>query len=172
MARTIFGSRIRTGLTLVSLAWALAAAARPACCDEPATVPSAVEAANERFIRSFARGDAAALAAAYTDDAQVYAAALAAAYTDDAQVFPPNQEIVKGRTAVEAFWREAIRSGAKGLTLDTGEVSSSGNWAFESGRYTMSDASGKVIERGKYVVVWKNDRGTWKLHRDIWNTNP
>lgn len=24
---------------------------------------------------------------------------------------------------------------------------------------------------GKYIVVWKDDGGTWKLHLDIWNTN-
>jgi ketosteroid isomerase-like protein len=25
---------------------------------------------------------------------------------------------------------------------------------------------------GKYIVVWKKDGDAWRLHRDIWNTDP
>ena len=33
------------------------------------------------------------------------------------------------------------------------------------------DGAAATTDVGKYVVVWKNDAGTWKLHIDIWNTN-
>ena len=28
-----------------------------------------------------------------------------------------------------------------------------------------------TADSGKYLVVWKNDGGSWKLHRDIWTTS-
>jgi hypothetical protein len=30
---------------------------------------------------------------------------------------------------------------------------------------------GKVLDKGKYIVIWKKEDGTWKLHRDIWTTS-
>jgi ketosteroid isomerase-like protein len=33
-------------------------------------------------------------------------------------------------------------------------------------------ANGSVADAGKYIVIWKKDGGTWKLHRDIWTTSP
>lgn len=28
-----------------------------------------------------------------------------------------------------------------------------------------------MTDVGKYVVVWKDEGGVWKLHVDIWNTD-
>jgi hypothetical protein len=35
----------------------------------------------------------------------------------------------------------------------------------------MKDGSGKVLDRGKYVVIWKRDGAAWRIHRDIWNSS-
>jgi ketosteroid isomerase-like protein len=35
----------------------------------------------------------------------------------------------------------------------------------------MKVEGGKVVDRGKYIVIWKREQGQWKLHRDIWNTS-
>jgi ketosteroid isomerase-like protein len=32
-------------------------------------------------------------------------------------------------------------------------------------------AGGTEADRGKYIVIWKNQGGLWKLHRDIWNSS-
>jgi hypothetical protein len=39
------------------------------------------------------------------------------------------------------------------------------------GKYTLTGDAGKVLDQGKYVVVWKRELGQWKLYRDIWNTS-
>ena len=26
-------------------------------------------------------------------------------------------------------------------------------------------------EKGKFIVVWKEENGKWKMHRDIWNSD-
>jgi ketosteroid isomerase-like protein len=35
----------------------------------------------------------------------------------------------------------------------------------------LSGDSGKVNDRGKYIVIWRKVGGQWKLYRDIFNTN-
>jgi ketosteroid isomerase-like protein len=37
---------------------------------------------------------------------------------------------------------------------------------------TPPGAPGPVNDRGKYMVVWKRQAdGSWKIHRDMFNTN-
>ena len=35
----------------------------------------------------------------------------------------------------------------------------------------MKDAKGAKLDNGKYIVVWKKERGRWKLHWDMFSTN-
>ena len=136
--------------------WVFAALAVPAPASAADAVRSAIEAANARFVELFGKGDA---------------AALAALYTEDAQVLPPNGEIVGGRSAVQTFWKGVMDAGVKGAKLTAVEVTPSGNMAYEVGRYELSGADGKTLDGGKYVVIWKREGSRWKLHRDIWNTS-
>ena len=116
----------------------------------------AIEAANKQFIAAVAKGDAAALAGMYT------AAGVA---------FPPNGEPTKGRAAIQKMWQGVIASGIKGATLTTSEVETHGDTAYEVGNYEMKVDGGKVVDRGKYIVIWKREQGQWRLHRDIWNSS-
>ena len=116
----------------------------------------AIEAANKTFIAAAAKGDTAAMAAIYTEDAAAY---------------PANAEIVSGRPSIQGFWKTVIDSGITDVALNTTEVESSGDLAYESGTYTMKMKDGAVADRGKYVVVWKRVKGQWLIHRDIWTTN-
>jgi ketosteroid isomerase-like protein len=98
------------------------------------------------------------------------AAAIAALYTEDAMAFPPNADIAKGRAEIQKVWQGMVDAKLQ-AELQTIDHEAKGNMAAESGTYTIKDASGKVIDRGKYVVVWKRTKGGWQLHRDIWNSN-
>jgi ketosteroid isomerase-like protein len=33
------------------------------------------------------------------------------------------------------------------------------------------DKGGQVIDHGKYIVVWRREKGQWKLHRDMYSSN-
>lgn len=125
-----------------------------------ADVRSDVDAANVDFAAAFNRGDA---------------AAVAAQYTEDAQLLPPNEAAIGGRGNIEAYWKAGADAGLSGLVLTAGEVSSEGSLAYEVGEFSIdvpgSDGK-KSTAKGKYVVVWKNVGGKWFLHRDIWNDNP
>ena len=138
-------------MAILSLALAMASsAARGARAED---VRAAVEAGNRAFTAAFLRGDA---------------AAVAVLYTEDAKVIPPGGAVAAGRAAVEAFWKATIASGVKDVALTTLEVEADGNLASETGRVRLVGADGKVSEE-RYVVVWKRVGGVWKLHRDIWN---
>jgi hypothetical protein len=51
-----------------------------------------------------------------------------------------------------------------------GEVQESGDWAYEVGTFSASAPDGKVLNAGKYIVIWKREStGEWKTHRDIFN---
>jgi uncharacterized protein (TIGR02246 family) len=117
---------------------------------------AAIAAGNKQFVATFAKGDA---------------AGLAAMYTSTAQAFPPNAELVQGRDALQKLWQGAMASGIKEVGLTTTEVEAHGDTAIEVGTYAMNAAGGKPIDRGKFIVIWKRENGQWKLHRDIWNSN-
>jgi uncharacterized protein (TIGR02246 family) len=117
---------------------------------------AAIEAANKKFSEAGAKGDA---------------KIAAAVYSIDAEAFPPNGDVVRGREAIQKMWQTVLDSGVTGIDLKTREVESAGEWAWESGGYTMQAKDGKVLDRGKYCVVWRRVQGQWLLHRDIWNSN-
>jgi uncharacterized protein (TIGR02246 family) len=119
-------------------------------------IRTAIAAPIERFIAAFNRGDA---------------ASAAAVYTADAQVLPPNSDVITGRQAIQAFWQMAMDMGVKAVKLATVEVAGDGNTAYEVGQFTLQGAEGQVLDAGKYVVIWRQEAGQWKLHRDIWNSS-
>ena len=57
------------------------------------------------------------------------------------------------------------------MQLDTVEVEGHRDTAIEVGTYTLRGAAGQVADAGKYLVVWKVEGRSWKLHRDIWNSS-
>lgn len=119
-------------------------------------VRAAVEAGNREWVAAFLRGAS---------------QAIGNLYTTTAQAFPPQGDIVRGREAIARMWQGAIDSGIKGVALATLEVEASGDTAHEVGTYSLMGDGGKVLDSGKYVVVWKKEDGKWRLHRDIWNTS-
>ncbi len=110
-------------------------------------------------------GGAALAAAVNAKDA----AAAAALYTADGAVFPPGAPRHDGTDGIRAFWQAAIDAGLGDVVLTTTEIHEAGSEATEVG--TLAATLGGTAIAGKYIVHWKQEGGTWKLHRDIWNTD-
>jgi len=113
-----------------------------------------IESRNREFAAAFMRGDA---------------EAVAALYTENGQLLPPDAAVVEGRPAIAAFWKGAIDAGMKDLALETAEVESVGDLAYEVGTAKIVAGEGQVSQ-DRYLVVWKRENGEWRLHRDIWNS--
>jgi ketosteroid isomerase-like protein len=129
------------------------------CIAQPAHadgVRSAIEAADAVFSAAAAKGDG---------------AGLAALYAAEGQVMPAGSEPIRGTAAIQKFWQGALDSGIAGVGLKTLEVFAQGATATEVGQYELRDKAGKVLDHGKYVVVWRHEGGKWKLLRDMFSTN-
>lgn len=97
------------------------------------------------------------------------AMALTALYAPDGMLLPPNAEFVQGRESIEAFWAGFIESVTGELEIQ--EVRVQGDLAYLLGTFKIFNVDGEVVDRGKYVEIWKRGSGQWGLYRDIWNTS-
>jgi ketosteroid isomerase-like protein len=117
---------------------------------------AAIEAANAEFSALAAKGNG---------------AGLAALYTTDGQVMPAGSDPVRGTESIQKFWQSALDSGIAVVELKTLEVFGGGSTATEVGRYELRDKTGKTLDHGKYIVVWRHEGDKWKLLRDMFSTN-
>lgn len=138
---------------VVMIAAALALLAGAALAQSKA----AIQKLNDQWAAAFNKGDA---------------AALAAMYTDDAYVLPAGAPMVKGRADIQKFWGGAMQQlgDIKLTTIDVKPLGPSA--AREIGTGTFK-TKGATPQDGalKYAVVWQKEGGQWKLLQDIWNTD-
>ena len=122
------------------------------------TTRDSIEAAIKTLLESLNGGDA---------------AGVAAHYTDDAALLPPDAARIDGREGIRGAWQALIDADVRDVAMTTQEVDAFGDVANEVGiiRATApAEDGGRVQLAGKYVAVWKRGGdGTWRMHRDIWN---
>jgi len=153
---------MRTVLVLISaLSLNACSAERPVENDAPA---SQVELGqmNRDFAAALNAGDA---------------TAAAALYTEDAVLIPPGEPIVRGRPAIEDYWRGAIESGgSRDVSVETMDASSAGSLGYETGSFvlTVDGPDGEpLVDRGRYVELLRRESdGTWRSTHGIWNASP
>ena len=120
------------------------------------TVGEAIAAADDQFMATFNSGDA---------------AGVAALYTEQGQLLPPNADFMIGRQAIQAFWQGAMDMGIASAKIEIIEVEGHGDTAIEVSKYTLHAQGGEELDAGKFIVIWKRVGGEWKLHRDIFNSS-
>lgn len=96
--------------------------------------------------------------------------AIAAHYGTDAWLMFDHSEPYKGKDIASA-WGGAIRMGMKAARLTTVDLVGNAALLAETGMFEILGDGDKVLEKGKYVVVWKPENGGWKIYRDIGNSN-
>lgn len=92
-------------------------------------------------------------------------------YTENGQLMPPASETITGRDEAAAFWLNVTDSGVETVDIETMEVEEHDALAIRTGRATLHDASGTTLDDVKFIEVWKQEDGEWRIHRDIWNSN-
>jgi len=117
---------------------------------------ASAKASNATWMRCFASKDA---------------KALSECYTTDAKLMPPGADVVTGREGIAAVFGSVMK-GVATIDLETFEVLPGGaDQAIERGGYTFKAGDGKVLDVGKYVVIWKIIEGKFFLFMDIFNTS-
>ena len=129
-----------------------------------------------------ASGDTAADEAALKETTQTWLKAynagdvdtIAALYTEDAVLMPPHAPVANGKAAIrESVAKDAAAAKAAGIKLVGGTATAgvNGDWGWESGSYTVTDASGQTVDGGSYLSVSRKINGKWLYVRDTYNSD-
>jgi ketosteroid isomerase-like protein len=80
--------------------------------------------------------------------------------------------MVHGRSQIEAFWKSWFDRIAE-VNLTTVDVVPLGSDAAREVGTAVILTTGHLAEKiaGKYMVVWRQVEGEWKLEADMWNNN-
>jgi len=102
--------------------------------------------------------------------------AAVAMFTDEVIMMSNGWQTVAGKEAVAEVWSGSIRSGFRTRDQQIIALEMDGDLAYEatSQLWTMHQEDRQDEWRSsKYVHIWKRQPdGGWKLHLDIWNSNP
>lgn len=92
-------------------------------------------------------------------------------YSQDGTVAWPGFEIGRGAAEIEARWRKA-HDDFKDSKLKFNPISIEivGGLAIDFGQVVFT-SDGKVDDGNKYLVIWRNEHGAWKVYYDCWNSN-
>ena len=117
----------------------------------------AIEKANSEFITAMKTGDA---------------ATIAAPYTDDASFITIDGACVKGRTEIEKMYRDRFqRAGLPQSTkINSKKLVVDGDLAYESGygEFGMLKDGKLSVIGGRFLTVWQRQaNGDWKILRNV-----
>lgn len=111
---------------------------------------------NKNFMKAFKAADSTGVSNSYTTDAKVMAA---------------NVPAVAGREDIKHFFSSIMKTGTKDFQIGTLKIWGDSSILAEEGTYILADNAGKQIDKGKYIVLWKQESGNWKMFRDIWTSD-
>jgi uncharacterized protein (TIGR02246 family) len=98
------------------------------------------------------------------------AAKVASMYAEDGVVMPPNEPMVKGRSAIEAALKKEMATEKVTLKLSPIHSAITGDSAHEAGTTTVRFPDGRTVNE-KYVVLYRRVGNEWKIAYDIWNSD-
>jgi ketosteroid isomerase-like protein len=121
-----------------------------------------LEATNQKISDYFAKGDA---------------AGLASVYSSDGYMMPEKSSIVAGRENIMKAWSEFMNSTKAGgieiggIEITIKELIGDQHFLTDIGEFVFISKSGAKFWKGKYIEVWKNENGKWKVHREMTNAS-
>ena len=92
-------------------------------------------------------------------------------YCKDAEVYSPGLPAVKGRDSIISFFYQNGTNKEAKIELPAGNFYGNSELVVEEGSYNFPDGKGGSFDKGKFIAIWKQEAGKWKLYREIWNTD-
>lgn len=92
-------------------------------------------------------------------------------FTKDAKVFAPNADLVTGSVAISALNAEWVNFGIKEFREESTAIYGNEDFIIDEGSYYLRYGENNMTDKGKYINIWKNENGDWKIHSNIWNSN-
>ncbi len=151
---------LMSGLSVLLLGCGSNTVSESSSPDKAAADEQAIRQTNERWLALIRDHDAAAVSKLYASDGAMMA---------------PSAPIAQGQLALEKAWGGLMQMPGFGLTFKADKIviSKGGDMALDQGTYllSLSGPNGPTKDIGKYVVVWRNINGQWKVAADIFNTD-
>ena len=91
------------------------------------------------------------------------AAGVAELYTGNAMLLPGGSDFVEGKEAIRNFWQGVMNMGIKNARLQIRETELCGDTAIEVGQYLLSGGDQEELDKGKYIVIWKQEDGQMEV---------
>lgn len=92
-------------------------------------------------------------------------------YCKDAIVMPDKMPSVSGREAIQKFFYGDGMNKEMKIELPDGNVYGSADIVIEESTYNFPDGKGGSYDKGKFIAIWKQEEGRWKMFREIWNSD-
>lgn len=92
-------------------------------------------------------------------------------FTRDGKAFPPNSDVVIGRSAIAAVNSQYVQFGIKEFREETTAFYGNEDFLIDEGTYYIRYGRDDTIDKGKYLNVWKKEDGDWKIFTNMWNTS-
>lgn len=98
------------------------------------------------------------------------AAVIDSMFTNNARSYPPGAAAAIGVQAIHSLTVEFLKVGITEFHEETTQFYGNAEYVVDEGTYTLTYGKG-VNERGKYMNVWKNVDGKWRIQANMWNTD-
>lgn len=92
-------------------------------------------------------------------------------YCKDAISMPENQPAVVGIDSIRSFCYNNGANKDFKVMITAENIYGTENLVVEEGIYSYPDGKGGSFDNGKFIALWKQEGGAWKLYREIWNSN-
>ena len=116
---------------------------------------ASIKQSNQLFMKSFERGDSTEVSNCFATEAKLMVADMPAVEGDN----------------IKHFIAMAMNKGIKNFELETIKIWGDSSILAEEGSYKMLGSDDNQLDRGKYIVLWKQEAGNWKMFRDIWTSD-
>lgn len=98
-------------------------------------------------------------------------AAIDAMFLPDARSYPPGAPAAVGIEAIHDLTVDFLKAGITEFREETRAFYGNAEHVVDEGTYVLTYGQG-LTERGKYINVWKQANGTWRIQANIWNADP
>jgi len=92
-------------------------------------------------------------------------------FSKEAKIFPPNSEAIIGETAISKLNSDWVNYGVYEFKETSTSLYGTKDYLIDEGTYYLRYGPENAIENGKYINIWKNENGEWKLFSNIWNSS-
>lgn len=111
---------------------------------------------NQTFMKAFQNDDSVGVANCFTTAAKLMCS---------------NQPSIEGKGNIRHYFSEIMERGVAKIDLHTIQILGDSSILTEEGTYQFSDKKEQQTDKGKYIVLWKQEAGNWKMYRDMWTSD-